>query len=184
MSKPIISFDLDGVVFGGGYLSKEDQDRDPSIYSRLPLKEPGVPYVLNNLMDAFNIYFLSSRSFPGALEVSRKALAEAGVEMERVCGVVCGRKMKALHALASELHVDDDPVVIARLRQSADWDPLREHALHALLFNNPDWPANQALTLPPWGRVDCWTCLCSKIAIRLGWPEAGDVLQAIGGDQR
>jgi hypothetical protein len=109
--KPIISFDLDGVLVGGNYIP--EWDRKPEIYRSLPAANPNAYEVLWELANKFQIYYVSSRCFDSALQVSYEWLFDNGFPLGPG-GVIVGQRNKPemLRLLGVSVHFDDDPRVV------------------------------------------------------------------------
>lgn len=139
MSKPVLTFDLDGVVVGGNYTPA--WEGRPETYRTLPVMDPHAPMILDELARVYNLYYVTSRKFDGALEVSRDWLARKGFPIG--CGVVCYgssslEKPIMLAMLKSRLHIDDHPGVVGAYndksvlfvgRDPAGWWPGTEQAM-------------------------------------------------------
>lgn len=117
MSTPIITFDVDGVLAGGGFIP--EMDRRPEVYEDLPLLDLRAPDILNELTRKYSVYIVSSRRFENALDVTRRWLNKHGFHLSWLSGVLCvdgaKEKVKAIHLLGSRLHVDDSPEVLDSL---------------------------------------------------------------------
>jgi hypothetical protein len=110
VSKPIISFDLDGVLVGGRYIP--EWDRTPEVYNSLPPADPTAADILWELESKFHTYYVSSRRFENALEVSMEWLLDHGFPCGY--GVIVGQhnKPEMLRLLGVSVHFDDDPRVV------------------------------------------------------------------------
>lgn len=139
--RPVVSFDVDRVVAGGEYIPP--QERIQELYWKLPLTDPRLPPMLNQIAKNCDLYFVSARSFPGANVITRAWLAWQGVDMTIVAGTLTGRagheeKLDWLKLLNPALHVEDHPEVLKAL------GPERTIAVRS-----PLWPA-QAEMLNGW----------------------------------
>ncbi len=132
--KPVLTFDCDGVLAGGHYIPA--WDRYPETYAALPLQDAAAPRVLDKLAESYNIYFVSGRRFPGALDTTRRWMANNGIDLSHIAGVIVGQprllKAQMAEALGAALHFDDDPKVVEMMGvrgvryKSAEW-PGHEH---------------------------------------------------------
>lgn len=156
IDRPIISFDIDGVVAGGNYIP--EWDRRPEIYKELPILDERARDVIYNLSWKYNIYFVSSRKFPNALRTSVDWLYGRGFNpSSRCCGVICYGKTPLekpliLSALGSRLHFDDHPGIVAG------------YSGRAALFINDREVDSQ------WPGTDYWVD-SGKVPVVRGWGE-------------
>jgi hypothetical protein len=137
VARHTISVDCDGVLADGTYIPA--WDRYPEVYDRLtPIV--GAIDGLNALTADYNVYVVSGRSFPGALDVTREWLARHGAYLKQLAGVVVRqpRRLKAeLSAmLGCELHIDDDPLVVQMAGCRGVWYESREWAGYTDLLGN------------------------------------------------
>jgi hypothetical protein len=126
-----ISFDVDGVVCEGGYLTPSE--RSAERYMKCQLREPQVVECINRLLFDYDVYFISSRDHNNALESTREWLENQGVFMEMVAGTIVGippyNKPHLCRMLGISAHFDDCP---ASCGATFTW-----------LVDNPTWQANQ-----------------------------------------
>lgn len=119
-STPLITVDVDGVLAGGGYIPA--WDRKPEIYESLSLLDPACPSIINELTRTYNVYVVSSRKFPNALDVTRRWLNEHGFYLSWLAGVVCAAgapaKSAVIDLLRPRVHIDDSPELLRGLQCS------------------------------------------------------------------
>lgn len=151
MSTPIISFDIDGVIAGGGYIP--EMDRKPEVYEELLLLDPSIPEIINNLCRRYSVYIISARRFENALEVTRLWLHKKGFNLSWLCGVMClpswDSKIQTILSINPSIHIDDSPMMLKPLP-----------VLCQVLFMGPynDWPgieeySQQVCTVYNWQEV-------------------------------
>lgn len=129
--KPIISFDIDGVLADGKMIDWHQQKDHPEIYSQLKNLMPSK--IWNELTLNYHIYLVSSRSFPSALEVTLSWLQQNQLTPAFARGVILNQafhKAAMVRMLGSQLHIDDDPAVV------------KELGVYGVLFRNPYWAAS------------------------------------------
>lgn len=128
-----ISFDMDGVLTGGSYIP--EWDRRPYHYRDLPLLEECAPEIFNDLAKRYDVYIISARNFENSTRITKEWLESKGFEgwMGICTGISVPRKAKLVKHLGISLHIDDHPEVCRILGD------------HALLFDSPEWDANQTL---------------------------------------
>jgi hypothetical protein len=112
MNKPIITFDMDGVI------ARYVPMTNPSAadYYACTLDDPRIPNVLWSLSTRASIYIVSARRAEGVLDVTWSWLGKHGISRPWIAGVICQipSKQKAtfVNMMGSTLHFDDHPVVI------------------------------------------------------------------------
>jgi hypothetical protein len=142
----ILTFDIDGVV--AEHVPEELMTGWRS-YTNYRNKGPHPTLdtnILNDLIRRHYVYFISARSFPGALDCTRRWLCDMDIDLDMVCGVICAegtgkspgegseRKASIIKYIGSALHVDDHPLVISMLDKNK-----------GCLFLNEAYPPNVEL---------------------------------------
>jgi 5'(3')-deoxyribonucleotidase len=150
MSTPIITFDCDGVIAGGGYIPRED--RRPEVYAALPLLDKSAPDIINDLCQHYGIYIVSARDFEDALNVTKRWLNRNGVDLDWLAGVTCtsiDSKIKILQALNPLYHFDDAPMILNVLSRSSRV----LFSLHGSRWLGADEYAKQNRTVRSWQEI-------------------------------
>lgn len=113
--KPVITFDLDGVIVGGDYTS--DWELHPRKYLMAPMMEQDVKDYLQGLSELYTIYYISARSFNDCGFVTVQWMLRHNIPVSGgvFVNIASKDKWKIIKALDSKLHVDDHPVVIKSL---------------------------------------------------------------------
>lgn len=129
--RPVITFDIDGVVCDGGYLPPEQ--RCWQRYNEVKVLDAAMVIGINRLTEIADIYFVSSRDHVNANYFTRYWLENQGFWMEHISvltGIASADKPIILRLIKSEAHFDDDPTCVGGYR--AAW-----------LVDNPGWKYNQ-----------------------------------------
>jgi hypothetical protein len=123
----IISFDIDGVI-----AATTDADFNPNRtsldYLEKPLHEKLDLKCLNYLIAMYQTYFITARSFAGALTSTRSWLRSRGVNLDDSMGVIAAEgsprghdstasdtKHQVVKWVGSSLHFDDHTTVVKNL---------------------------------------------------------------------
>lgn len=137
----IISFDVDGVI-AASTPADFNPNRTAAEYFSKPAHHMLDLTILNRLIAQHHTYFISARSFPNALKITRTWLKRAGVNVCESYGVLCAegtrgqehvgsqRKHEIIQWLGCDLHIDDHSMVIPPLGDKG------------ILYYNPAYPEN------------------------------------------
>lgn len=110
--KPLITFDMDGVLAGGPIVSKEEQD-NPQVYRMMPIMCRCGIQLLKRLLEEERCYvgIVTARHFDGAETITREWLQNVGVPHLKLAFVLThiptARKAQTIKELDVLIHFDD-----------------------------------------------------------------------------
>jgi hypothetical protein len=111
--KPLVTFDLDGVIVGGEYIPIEHRDQ-AELYAMLPPLTPRAIRVLTRLIeeDKCSVGIITARGFDEAADVSAMWLLDQGVPVDKLAFIRThtdgtGGKPRVLDEIEPYVHFDD-----------------------------------------------------------------------------
>lgn len=131
--RPVISFDLDGVIAEGGYMPYEE--RTEEAYQAKKFIDRKIDLYLNYLADFYDIYIISFRHHEGANLGARQWFMDEHVGMDTLAGVITHPaspevrdgnhlwKGETARVVGSQFHLDDDPRVVKSCEVGVLFDP-------------------------------------------------------------
>lgn len=139
-----LGFDLDGVICEGKYLTQPERASE----AYMALKPLAVPWIWNKLCDRHDVYIITARSYPGAVDDVYQWLTDNNLDLP--AGVMCGEphftheamviwKRQLVLALGLKFYIDDSPQIYKEL--ASCW-------ANVYLMNNFNWPENQNAGIP------------------------------------
>lgn len=122
LMKPLITFDVDGVICGGEFIEMEN--RIPEVYLAQTLIDPRIPGVINGLFENFTVGVITARhikyqaaEFDDTKEFTGRQLRGFGIEVDKLgflIPLIAGQeRVRLLNYLNPLVHFDDDPTVSA-----------------------------------------------------------------------
>lgn len=123
--KPVITLDIDGVIAGGEYDPKWG-DNPNHFYFNLPIMDEWTRSGLKELNERYDVYYITSRAFPDATLVTYNWFNALKLPLGRgiITGVASKDKAYVSDALNSEIHVDDNPLVISTVQDNGNVVPV------------------------------------------------------------
>lgn len=151
MKRLRLGFDMDGVIAEGKYTNLAQlQGKDVyDAYARLDALDPSFHKVWDRLVTSHDVYIITSRSGPEALQSVMDWLQAQAVWPPK--GIICGPvghqsqaafKCPVVDALELDAYFDDNADVVGWMHRGA-------------LVDNPAWPENQLAN--GFNRVHTWT---------------------------
>lgn len=108
----VFTVDIDDVIAQTGFIPI--MERTESSYYGADLIDPYCREVLWRLDEVVDIYYISSRSFRNATDLTREWMDDQGLPI--ACGVMCGiiptKKSQLVNLLHATYHFDDDPMIV------------------------------------------------------------------------